>query len=289
MVYTGEETAIELVRQCFVNRPLSQAEHAKLTNLVQFSTLPALPLLCHDLQHSASQLHHLPFGHSRSDQHNANYDQETEACSKVVFQNAATAYLCARQKGPCNPRTLLTPLEEERMLGICLPTRYNPVRQAVVVPSPENVDALKDDDKEAHKVGQETLSDVIARIALMTHVVGEKTDLLSGPPPFPLVAQSGTHLEASMLQEQQASWVAHHSLEVRILSDDPEDIYSPTFLAYTHQRVIGARERLERYLLKVMFLLLPRIYCSILASLLLRSIIHYHYYYLNMPICLLVS
>jgi hypothetical protein len=234
--HAGEETALELVRQCFVNRPLSAAEHAKLSNLVQLSTsVPALPLLCHDLEISASQLAHLPFYNlaGSSNKHNT-----SPACSKGVFHNAATAYLHARQEGPCNPRRMLTLLEEEHVLGMRAPL-YNPARPIF---EPENVE-VHADNKHAMKFGHEKLFKTIKLLATMTTGKGKGP---SSPPSFPLVASAvPTNLETSMLDEQKASWDAHHSLEVRAMRSRFTD------LSRSEIRVDRARARLEHYLLKV--------------------------------------
>ena len=54
---TGGELAIELVRQCWVNRPLDCEEQAQLQSVSNFSQLvPALPLICHELYMSAREM-----------------------------------------------------------------------------------------------------------------------------------------------------------------------------------------------------------------------------------------
>ena len=55
---SGSELAIVLVRQCFVNRPLSTNEEGKLQNIAEFSNCetPALTLVCEHLWMTAEQL-----------------------------------------------------------------------------------------------------------------------------------------------------------------------------------------------------------------------------------------
>ncbi|KAJ3313217.1 hypothetical protein HDU76_002699, partial [Blyttiomyces sp. JEL0837] len=57
MGMTGSEAALQLVRQCWVNRPLTAEENGKLRNVMEFSFRePALTMVCAYLQHSADKL-----------------------------------------------------------------------------------------------------------------------------------------------------------------------------------------------------------------------------------------
>eukprot|EP00976_Prorocentrum_cordatum_P050533 1020399-Prorocentrum_minimum.AAC.1 len=156
---------------------------------------------------------------------------------------------------------MLTQLEEERVLGMGAPS-YKFARAAFVPTSPEDIEVVEDDEQ-ALELGQKTLSSTVALLATLTTDVevlvrekkgkGEGTQEARGPPSFPLVAQSGTHLETSMLEEQKASWEAHHSLLPRAMH--PRFANNTKFASYLASsevggQVIAARERLERHLLK---------------------------------------
>jgi hypothetical protein len=53
----GAEMAITLLRQCWVNRPLTEEEESNLNQLRKFCWhLPALHLLCHEMEFSSKQL-----------------------------------------------------------------------------------------------------------------------------------------------------------------------------------------------------------------------------------------
>jgi len=54
---TGEEQAIDLVRQCWLSRPLSVEEKYCLNNLQELSRgkSPTLSLLCHDIERSSNE------------------------------------------------------------------------------------------------------------------------------------------------------------------------------------------------------------------------------------------
>ena len=53
---TGGEVALELVRQCWVNCPLTKAEQKQLLSVSLFDQhVPALSLLCHNLSESSTR------------------------------------------------------------------------------------------------------------------------------------------------------------------------------------------------------------------------------------------
>ncbi len=155
---TGAQTALRLVRQCWGNGPMAPEDLAQLRSIGALSRnlLPALPLLIHELELSAWQLHELVIALRGGSAEAAAVGANTTGAVEVVAAagppaaplldpDAATSYLLARQGcgggghgggaagcsgevcgwGP-NPRELLTPGEEWRVLGLGGPWEGEP-------------------------------------------------------------------------------------------------------------------------------------------------------------------
>lgn len=117
---TGGEHAMELVRQCWVNRPLSLTENAFLTNVGQFcSRTPALALLCDELHRSSLQVAFLfANGFSAPTDSVSLNDLRAHANRN---QNARIQYTLGYDTiEPCNARLRLTDDEELFCFGSVL-------------------------------------------------------------------------------------------------------------------------------------------------------------------------
>lgn len=116
---TGGEHALELVRQCWVNRPLTAAERRNLEVLARFSSMtPATALLCDEVCRSSREL---TFLHEAASDESAHAGADG-ACvggqgGPLVNVLAATEYQLPSPIAPRNARLKLTADEEERCLG----------------------------------------------------------------------------------------------------------------------------------------------------------------------------
>ncbi len=114
---TGAQTAMQLVRQCWTDAPLTAAEQAQLSSIVTLGGHYAggLQLLVHELQQSTQQLRHL-------------YGLSTGSGMQPPHPDAGILYL--QDVDPPSggwlgfaphPCLVLTPNEEERTLGVLRP------------------------------------------------------------------------------------------------------------------------------------------------------------------------
>jgi hypothetical protein len=176
------------VRQSWVNRPLDEDETAQLQSVALHAghLAPALHLIVHDLQLSASQLGFMQ-----------NHD--------MVMPNVNPVYLTAyRQdrvgRAATNRHLALTSGEEQHVLGqlpvlpaIAKWKKPGNFRPITVPPCSINVD-------------------IAGLEQQLTHLV-MYGPTPSGVPRYPL-SPSGTPLERDMHADLEASWIAHHTLPV---------------------------------------------------------------------------
>ena len=129
---TGVEAAMECLRRCFVDRPLSRAEAEHLRSLQQHAGGAAgLYLLAVHLQQTSDQLAFLqPTGNDT--------DKEQPAGPKVEeVCDYKTAYMCEVRLGRCSDRLRLTRAEEERLLGLprgLVPPPFTPTPSLAFIP-----------------------------------------------------------------------------------------------------------------------------------------------------------
>ncbi|KAK3247008.1 hypothetical protein CYMTET_43477 [Cymbomonas tetramitiformis] len=114
---TGAEIAIELLRQCWGNRPHSQRERDQLREIAITLARPAsvsaaLPLLCHELACNASRLTFLPFTTPQA----AEAGRE-RLCSSDQLSTLGAEYMRKRSAGEGSVRCWLTAEEERQILG----------------------------------------------------------------------------------------------------------------------------------------------------------------------------
>ncbi|MEW5310745.1 MAG: hypothetical protein WDW38_002512 [Sanguina aurantia] len=111
---TGAQTAMQLVRQCWKNSPLTAAESAQLSSVADLGghLLPALRLVVHELHLSASQVCHLHTTDSTL--------LSSSITPPALHPDAHTSYTQEaeqRRRTFLNPHAVLTAGEEQRVLG----------------------------------------------------------------------------------------------------------------------------------------------------------------------------
>jgi len=109
---TGEEVAIELIRQSWINRPLKKEENNSLNQIVKVSSYSCtILLLCKELRFSSSQCNFL---------HLKGSEQIISECESSIFE---TEYKI-KDALNWNPRCFLTSQEELRILGSISSSRF---------------------------------------------------------------------------------------------------------------------------------------------------------------------
>lgn len=199
---TGAERAIELLRGCFVNRPLSTAEAAHLSRVFGFALhAPALRLLCASLEDSASQLAFLHPGRASLPLPPDGPPDAAAASGRMDdLADAITEYGLAVQRGACSAASTLTPAEETLALG-CRTARPQPARLL-------HVSAASAAHLPPPPVSRAWVADAEAQLAALTEEVAPPK--LAPAFPLPSVAVSGGDaLVADMRAELCDSWAAH--------------------------------------------------------------------------------
>ena len=193
---SGAEMAMELVRQCWCNRPLTEEESSQLSSVGRLGghLSAGLRLLVHELHTSAGQLGFL-------------YSSALEGSSAPALESdAASCYMQDIEQmhatGLRNSRLTLTVGEEERVLswrpsfGISPPAwlRQGLYSEIEVPPFPVNASIITDTENKLSSFVQRGVLSNVAR-------------------PYPLCIQSVseevTPLEQEMHAELRSSWEAH--------------------------------------------------------------------------------
>lgn len=201
LLLTGCEMAIDLLRQSWVNRPLTPTE---LTHIVTSSEVgvacPAVPLLCHCLDISSRALGFL-------------YPKNKSNEILPLNCSAATEYLHLKQGQRLNPRATLTADEEIEILGRHVhakgPSRASSSSKTIEVSS------------------SESKSGFVSRVeghltAMITCDASKKRQ----PVPFPISGNelTNTVLGAEMIIELRRSWQMYHELPRILLNTDPIEV-----------------------------------------------------------------
>ncbi|KAL7553023.1 hypothetical protein ACHAWF_016264 [Thalassiosira exigua] len=226
---TGEERAITLLRQSWGNRPLSREECLVLDNIKQLArgVYPTISILCKDIEISSQQLHFLYLSKAN---HNHTSIQSFEE----------TAYLNHVKNNQVSTRTILTPREELRLIGIrarrpSLPSRFVPNQQ--FPPSPVT-------DREL-----ESLQTLLAECRSKSiHQCKSKKPKLHDDS-FPLPLEPSSNLEADMLKELKESWEAHVNATTRDAVSVEIDI---KYLERVKEVAVSWRRQAEEFALKVL-------------------------------------
>ena len=214
---TGDEVAARIVRECFVNRPLSSEEYKHLLNITEFCNRdPALILQCHDLFNSSTLLSALHPKHSQ----------------KPIPLNvlAATQYKQSC-KAACHRRMSLSRLEEMRLFHKLTPTEIHYMITAGCLGGYCSTE-----------VGRSTVSDIENKLLLL---VGEVSSQESTPA-FPL--QPGDcEIGKKITDDLRTSWSTYHNLPNRqLLRLDTVLSDCESILA----KVSVKREEVEKHILR---------------------------------------
>ena len=243
---TGSERAIALLRACwFVNRPLSEEEEQLYANIAEHTrATPALRLLCHHQRASSRQL---AFLHPASSGAAELESSAAGGCAADTLADSITEYLAYVQRGACNPRRLLTPAEEVRVMGMRaapqepaprrLPRTSAPI--ARLLPPP---------------VSAACVAEAEARLQAMVAI----TPRSGKGRPFPLAPAAGEAMEDALSEDTwgdlRSSWTVHDSLPAQelmpALRENPQAL-QPALgaeLAAATQRRAAA----EKYLMAAM-------------------------------------
>lgn len=221
---TGEERAMQLVRQSWVNRPLSQPELRNMRSIASLANLsPGLELLCHILERSAGQL---AFLHDSS--------ANPPAPCSALDGDCATAYHDSCKRTAFNLRQRLTGEEEPQVLGL----RGDPLTEQLHAALSGTI-SLTACTVDAAFVSQ-TYQDLAASVCW------EKA--ASHLPPMPLeLSPKPTTVEADHFKQLQDSWDGHHRLPV-----ESEVQVTAEHLASVHGEVHDKRSEVEACVMRAL-------------------------------------
>jgi hypothetical protein len=226
---TGDEHAMELVRESWTNRPLSAQESDQLKCIRGFSTRrnPALVLLCCELEHSSKQL---GFLHGHDDFRGYNYKKSPpkkgtalpfvlarwlkkkksdEKLEDDVYDEARSMYLSLHTGHSFTfaNRKVLKAAEFDRIfIGIPPPNHLNVAfKQTVEIPvvSPPSSEIRN----EKSEITWDDLAQIKGRVkALLVNKPGS-SEMLDFP-----IKSNNTKLGGHVVDELEKSWKVHHSL-----------------------------------------------------------------------------
>jgi hypothetical protein len=241
---TGTAMAMALVRQCWVQHPLSREELAKLANVAQFSArAPALHLLCYALECSSLQL---GFLHPREEDVDAanqralrvkqlKVPRRDEATAFVPLNvDAATEYRIGMARRTIGLHHQLTPEEEELVF------RYMvlPAPKALVRPSPPLSTAA----------GKEGFVQSL-ELALAACVRETPRDSAVKPECPVSAGADATAMDRYHAERCQVSWNLHHTLPTRTL--DSERLHSID-IDYRLRSVKARQRKLEQQMREIL-------------------------------------
>ncbi|GAX73071.1 hypothetical protein CEUSTIGMA_g524.t1 [Chlamydomonas eustigma] len=231
---TGAQMAMQLVRQCWSNRPLTARESEQLITVGELGghLAAGLNLLVHELQNSATQLIHLYPDVA------ATTPATTSALHAVSARSIAdhtTAYCQAMANevyaGWCyNPHAMLTEGEVQRVMPGFVPSSVHSPPEAVRRKKHRvlEVSDLPLDLEVVEKLEQEIKTCYISTSAC--HHGSNSSNQTSESPPvlhnqYPLsYSRTCLPLERAMHDELKASWDEHVELNEVILSISPEEL-----------------------------------------------------------------
>jgi hypothetical protein len=237
---TGDEYAINLLRECWVNRPLTTEEADNLGQLLRYcSRAPALKLLCRDLYNSSQML---SFAHSDE-------KSEKEIDDDFDFDKVATEYRIQSKLGhnKLNPRTRLTTTEYSRIFADHPKSsklwRHNKKYETIVVGS-----------YEAGSGGLPRYGGMVEDIEVQLRTLVKEKPRAHRV--FPLKQNKGAGiLEGREFQELKDSWEAYHSQADVVLDSNPPEM--SCFFEDLKAKVLRSRKELELHFTSV-FNIIPR-------------------------------
>lgn len=186
---TGYQTTVDLLRQSWVNRPLTRTEHIHVATTSKFGILcPSVSLLCHHLDSCSRALEFL-------------YPKHKSEELVPLDCDAATEYVLLKQGRELSPRAALTADEETEILG----TQVQ-IRPSACVPSSTR----------SFECAMPGLNSGIISLAEreLSGMISYGTSKNRGSVPFPLNDNelSSTALGKEMISELRRSWQAYQGL-----------------------------------------------------------------------------
>jgi hypothetical protein len=219
---TGEEKAIEILRQCWVNGPLTSEEKHCLDNVRRLSKCrsPTLFLLCIDIEKSSNKCNFL---HGKSE-----VEIGFDRSSISDLSNECTAYQSGLDQLK-SPRLLLQEGESHRCLGGS--------------PSPSTKTSLRCLDHLANIRLCPIDRDIINTINKSLDNMWSISNISIKHKGFPLQSRNSTHLERTVYGELKKSWKLQ--CEEKELTTSLEDTSA---LLKIKESVIDSQEIIETYL-----------------------------------------
>eukprot|EP00903_Cladosiphon_okamuranus_P011180 g10551.t1 len=246
---TGSEKALELIRRCFVNRPLQQGDIRQLLNVIDLSGgTPALALLCGDLLESSRSLEFL-----YSEERCPSFSPKVYS----ILEEAATAYESECDGSVFNVRRRLTAEEEERALGGRIPGLASRMQKHAFDHGFVNLQRCRITDElvQREEIGVWEMNEgLMVRHASKKREAVVPTCCDKSRRPYPLqVPQDGDTLTGDMHAELRSSWEAYQK---EVSTRPPLD---PTVVRGLHERfvekkarVTSLREDIENFALKAL-------------------------------------
>lgn len=196
---TGYETTVDLLRQSWVNRPLTTDEHMHVATISKFGILcPSVSLLCHHLDSCSRTLEFL-------------YPKHTSEKLVALDCDAATEYVLLKQGRELSPRAALTADEETEILGTQIQTRSS---------------VCFSSSRKSFKCAMPRLNSGIISLAERELSGMISTSKSRGSVPFPLNENelSSTSIGKEMISGLRRSWQAYHELPSAHLNTLPVKI-----------------------------------------------------------------
>ncbi len=196
---TGEAKAIELLRRCMVNRPLSGEEEQCLQNVktLSESLSPTSYIICHDIERNSINY---SFLHKNSD------DEGQNRSDSIRFSDKSTAYVTAIKK-PLSPRLFLDEEECQRCLGrrdsSGRKRSHRAIRQLLDV---ENCPVER-------QIIIREVQDVLSGL-------WEEVEIQTSPSAFPLQTSDETPLEQQIFGELEKSWKLYNQKKKVVLKPE---------------------------------------------------------------------
>lgn len=227
---TGEERAVELIRQTWRNSPLSEDEYKAVKNIEELSRgkFPTMSLLCKNVEIGASQFHFL---HPKLN---------CFSSERIHLSFEGTSYLNNIKLRKTSSRSYLNKREEIRLLGShshrpSFPPRFNP-DQLHGAPPVESDDV-------------KLINMKLVDLRINIERGGKKGTRRIQP--FPLNNDSHSQLENDMIGELKSSWDAHNEVHrtkfVGYWDKDFVDIFRGIF-----DQIVSLRIKAEQYSLNAL-------------------------------------
>lgn len=220
---TGEEHAIEILRQCWINRPFTKEESLTLKNI---STLakdksPTMFLLCLDLMQCATKCNFLNDG------------AEEIKPSQSYCSSEASAYL-DKMNSSVSSRLHLDPGELQRCLGVSSNFDFAPSTKHA---TGNLIEVHSCDIKRCN----------VEEIENMISDLWSHNEVQSSHEEFPLVIAEDSNLEKEVMSELKKSWNLHiicESSKIAICGSSPLS----KRLQHIHSTIVELLDKVEKYL-----------------------------------------